>query len=357
MYIVTHRRLFFAIIGGIFALSVGAIIVFGLPRSIDFTGGSLVEVAYTGERPAIEELTEKVESLALGVISLRESGEQGIILRTRTLTIEEHEQVLKALGTEIKGNSGASTTTSTNAPPVQKISVKKENGKLVTTSSEAVVAATSTASTAAGTFTELRFNSIGPALGSELAIKALYALGAVTLAIVLYIAWAFRRVSRPVSSWVYGGIVVIILIHDVIVPAGFYAVLAHFTGAQVDSLFVVALLAILGYSVNDTIVIFDRVREHLHTNREHKVTEPFEETVGKSITETLGRSINTSVTVSLALIALIIFGASETVNFALVLLVGVVAGTYSSILLAAPLLVPLAKRFARSPEEDKGVKK
>ncbi len=353
MYIATHRRFFFALIGGIFALSVGAIMVFGLPRSIDFTGGSLVEVAYTGERPPIEELTEKVESLALGIISLRESGEQGIILRTRTLSLEEHEQVLKALGTEVKGNTGASTTASTNAPQVQKISVKKENGKLVTTSSEPV-AATSTAS---GTFTELRFNSIGPALGNELATKALYALGAVTLAIMLYIAWAFRRVSRPVSSWVYGGIVVVILIHDVIIPAGFYAVLAHFTGAQVDSLFVVALLAILGYSVNDTIVIFDRVREHLHTNREHKVVEPFEETVGKSITETLGRSINTSVTVSLALIALIIFGATETVNFALVLLVGVIAGTYSSILLAAPLLIPLATRYAREPEVTKNAKK
>lgn len=355
MYIVTHRRIFFAITAGLLALAIGAIVVFGLPRSIDFTGGSLVEVAYTGERPPLEELTEKIESLALGVISLRESGESGIILRTRTLTIEEHEQVLKALGTEVEGKNGAAAATSTAKTEMQLVTVKKENGKLVPAAAEPYTAST-TASTD-DTFTELRFNSIGPALGSELATKALYALGAVTLAIMLYIAWAFRRVSRPVSSWVYGGIVVIILIHDVIVPAGFYAILAHFTGAQVDSLFVVALLAILGYSVNDTIVIFDRVREHLHTNREHKVEEPFEETVGKSITETLGRSINTSVTVSLALIALIIFGAAETVNFALVLLVGVIAGTYSSILLAAPLLVPLAKRFARPIEDAKDSKK
>jgi preprotein translocase subunit SecF len=318
MYIVTHRTLFFSITGAILALSLGAIAFFGLPLSIDFTGGSLVEVSYTSARPALDSLTHTVQQLALGEVSLRESGTNGVILRTRTLTPAEHLQVLSALGTE----QMSSSTTAT--------------------------------STAAAAFTELRFNSIGPSLGTELAKKALYALGAVILAIMLYIAWAFRRVSRPVSSWTYGLIVVVILFHDVIVPAGFYAILCHFTGAQVDSLFVVALLAILGYSVNDTIVIFDRVREHLHTNEHAKLVEPFELTVGKSVTETLGRSINTSLTVVLALMALILFGGKETVNFAIVLLVGVIAGTYSSILLAAPLLIPLAKRFGKT---DSGKKK
>ncbi len=313
MYIVNHRTLFFTITGVILAIAIGAIALFGLPRSIDFTGGSLVEVSYTGTRPSLETLTQDVRQLALGEISLRESGDAGVILRTRTLTPAEHEQVLTALG------SHAATTTE-----------------------------------AAASLTELRFNSIGPSLGSELAKKAFYALGAVIIAIMLYIAWAFRRVSRPVSSWTYGFIVVVILFHDIIIPAGFYAILAHFTGAQVDALFVVALLAILGYSVNDTIVIFDRVREHLHTNEEAKLVEPFEETVGKSVTETLGRSINTSLTVVLALMALILFGSKETVNFAIVLLIGVVAGTYSSILLAAPLLVPLSKRFKVT---DTGTKK
>jgi preprotein translocase subunit SecF len=325
MYIVTHRKFFFAITGALFAIAVGAIAILGLPLSIDFTGGSLVEVEYTTERPAVEELTHNVEQLALGAISLRESGETGVILRTRTLTPAEHDQVLRALGTQARSTTTVATSTT----------------------------ATSTVAATGAEFTELRFNSIGPALGSELAKKALYALGAVTLAIMLYIAWAFRRVSRPVSAWVYGGIVVVILIHDVIVPAGFYAILAHFTGSQVDALFAVALLAILGYSVNDTIVIFDRVREHLHTNEERKVVEPFEETVGKSVTETLGRSINTSLTVALALLALVFFGSDETVHFALVLLIGVIAGTYSSILLAAPLLLPLAERFAEKPHAGK----
>ena len=165
---------------------------------------------------------------------------------------------------------------------------------------------------------------------------------------MLYIAWAFRKVSKPVTSWAYGVAVILILVHDLLVPAGFYAVLAHFTGAQIDTLFVVALLAILGYSVNDTIVIFDRVREHLAKNEKVGANQSFDEVVGRSITETLGRSINTSLTVVLALVALALFGSPVTLNFSLVLLAGVIAGTYSSILLAAPLLVPFAKVFTRN---------
>jgi preprotein translocase subunit SecF len=130
---------------------------------------------------------------------------------------------------------------------------------------------------------------------------------------------------------------------DIIVPTGFYAVLCHFTGAQVDVLFVVALLALLGYCVNDVIIVFDRVREHLRVNEEKNIKQPFEEAVGQAITETIGRSINTSLTVVLALLALIFLGAEVTRNFALVLLVGVVIGTFSSIARSAPLLIPIAK--------------
>jgi preprotein translocase subunit SecF len=338
MYIVSRRRLFFTITGIILALALGSIAVFGLPLSIDFTGGSLVEVAYKDARPALPELTSRINNLALGETSLRESGTNGVILRSRTLTPSEHQAVLQALAPTHAATAGISSTTASS-----------------TATSMASTTASSTA--AVPSMTELRFNSIGPSLGSELAKKALWALVAVIAAIMFYIAWAFRQVSRPVSSWVYGFIVVVILFHDVIVPAGFYALLCHFTGAQVDSLFAVALLAILGYSVNDTIVIFDRVREHLHYNDEHKIAEPFEQTVGKSIRETLGRSINTSLTIALALLALVFFGAHETINFALVLLVGVIAGTYSSILLAAPLLVPLAERYAKPASTGKGKKK
>lgn len=303
MYIVNHRTIFFTITGIILAIAIGSIAIFGLPLSIDFTGGSLVEVTYTSStRPALATLQKELAPLSLGEVSLLDSGTNNITLRARTLSPTEHTQIL---------------------------SILSQNG--------------------ADPLTEDRFTSIGPSLGQELSAKAVWALLAVIAAIVLYIAWAFRRVSKPVSSWGYGFTVVLILIHDIIVPTGFYALVCHFTGAQVDSLFVVALLAILGYSVNDTIVIFDRVREHLNRNTHAHIDEPFDQLVGNAITETLGRSINTSLTVVLALLALAFVGPAATINFAIVLLVGVVAGTYSSILLAAPLLVPLANKFSKVP--------
>jgi preprotein translocase subunit SecF len=184
-------------------------------------------------------------------------------------------------------------------------------------------------------------------------MKALYAIGAVILAIMLYIAWAFRRVSRPVPNWGYGIIAVLMLMIDIIVPAGFYAIYCHFTGAQVDTLFIVALLALMGYCVNDVIIIFDRVREHLHDNEEHNVKEPFDVTVGKSITQTLGRSINTALTVVLALLSLMFIGGTATQNFAIVMLVGVVAGTFSSVCRSAPLLIPIAERFSNTNKPTK----
>ncbi len=295
MFVVRHRKFFFILTGVLLAGSILATIIIPPKLSIEFTGGSLLEVAYEGERPALETVRERIGVVDLGEPSVRESGERAITLRTRTLSPEERTTLLSALSVN-------------GAEPV----------------------------------TELRFNSIGPSLGNELAIKALYAILAVTFAIVLYIAFAFRGVSRPVPGWGYGLIAVFMLAIDIIVPTGFYAIYAYFTGAQFDSLFVIALLALLGYCVNDVIVIFDRVREHLRNNQEQKVKETFEVTVGKSIDETMGRSINTGMTVVLALLALVIFGSEATRNFALVMMVGVAAGTFSSITRSAPLLIPIA---------------
>lgn len=301
MYIVKYRSFFFWLTGLILAGAIGSLVFFGLPLSIDFTGGSLVEVSYLEERPTIDAVKERVSAAGIADASVRAAGETNVVVRTHSLSPQEHEALLGAL-----------------APA-----------------------------------TEVRFSSISPSLGSELAIKALYALGVVTLAIMLYIAFVFRKVSKPVPSWGYGIVVVVMLAIDVIVPAGFFAAWAHFTGAQADALFVVALLALLGYCVNDVIVIFDRVREHLKWNEEKKLADPkapeeaFEVTIGKSIDETLGRSINTSVTVALALLAIIVFGAEETRNFALVMMVGVIIGTFSSVTRSAPLLIPIAQWFQK----------
>lgn len=299
MYIVTHRKLFFWITGLILAAAIGAIVAWGLPLGIDFTGGTLMQVKYEKEAPAGAIIEEQVKSAAdLGVVAIRSAGDNAISIRTRTMTPAEHEAVLAALS--------------------------------------------KTAST-----TELGYTSVGPALGSQFTNKAVWAILAVVLVIVLYIAFAFRQVSRPVPSWGYGLIVIAMLAIDLIVPTGFFAALAHFTGVQVDSLFIVALLALLGYCVNDVIVIFDRIREHLAKNERENIKESFEETIGKSINETLTRSINTALTVVLALLALIHFGAAATREFALVMLVGVVAGTFSSICRSAPLLIPIAKWFVK----------
>ncbi|HEY0010897.1 MAG TPA: protein translocase subunit SecF [Candidatus Paceibacterota bacterium] len=295
MFIVNHRSFFFWLTGLFLVASVAALILIPPRLSIEFTGGTLLEVAYTAERMPREDATTRLEALGLPEVSVRESGANNLTVRTHALTPAEHDTVIAALSGE-------------GAYPL----------------------------------TELRFNSIGPSLGQELATKALYAIGAVTLAIMLYIAFAFRKVSRPVPAWGYGIIAVAMLAIDIIVPAGFFAVYAFFTGAQVDTLFVVALLALMGYCINDVIVIFDRIREHLKANEDGEIEEPFERTVGKSITETLGRSINTSLTVALALLAIILFGSESVRTFALVMLVGVIIGTFSSIARSAPLLIPVA---------------
>jgi len=306
MYIVHHRSLFFWITGIILAAAIGAILFYGLPRSIDFTGGSLIQIGYQNDRPALSDIQNKIAVVPLGSVSVRASGTNDVSIRTRTLTPAEHEAILSVLTQD----TSADSTISPQA-------------------------------------TELSFTSIGPTLGGQFENKALLAILAVVLVIVIYIAFAFRKVSRPVPSWGYGLTVIAMLAIDLIVPTGFYAVFCHFTGAEVDALFIVALLALLGYCVNDIIVIFDRIREHLAKNEKTGLKESFEDTVGKSISETMTRSINTALTVVLALLVLILVGAPATKNFALVMLVGVAAGTFSSICRSAPLLIPLAQKFAK----------
>lgn len=166
----------------------------------------------------------------------------------------------------------------------------------------------------------------------------------VIVAIVLYIAFAFRKVSRPVSSFKYGLITVAALAHDVVIPTGVFAYLGKYYGVEIDALFITALLTILGFSVHDTIVVFDRVRENIKISKQG---EDFEQTVGSSVSQTIGRSINTSLTVVLVLLALYFFGGESTKYFSLALIIGVVVGTYSSIFIASPLLATVYKRQDR----------
>lgn len=289
--VIKHRKIPFAISGLVFAASVVVLLVFGLKPGIDFTGGSLLEVSFTGERPTVQEVQESLGDLGLSSVLAQPADEDAMIIKTQFLTEDQHQELLAALRT----------------------SFETEEGKVL----------------------EDRVDVIGPAISSQLRTRSMYAAIAVVLAIILYVAYAFRRVSRPVKSWKYGMAAIVALVHDVTITMAVFSLLGHFLGVEVDIPFVVALLTILGYSVNDTIVVFDRIRENLI----HDGPDRFAETVNRGVNETLVRSINTSVTTLIVLFSLFIFGGDSIHFFSLALIIGVALGTYSSIFLASPLLV------------------
>lgn len=184
------------------------------------------------------------------------------------------------------------------------------------------------------TFKELQFNSVGPSIGQELKSKSFNATAIVFVMIILYISWAFAKVSKPVASWKYGVAAIIALIHDILFTLGVFSVLGHFYGVEINTPFIAAVLTVLGYSVSDTIIVFDRIRENLP-----KSHEDFENTVNRSVNQTLTRSINTSFSAVLALLSILFFGGSTIKDFALALVIGIGIGTYSSIFIASPVLV------------------
>lgn len=292
MFVVNFRKIFVSISVVLILASLGAIGFLGLKPAIDFTGGTLIEISH-GEATQ-GDIAGVVNQVAEGEASVRPTTE-GFIVRTATLTPEQ----LTRVETEL-------------------LALEKN-------------------------VDVLRVSTIGPSLGDELFRKALIAIGLVSLGILFFIAIAFWRVSKPVSSWVYGLVTLLTLAHDVLIPAGVFALLGFFLNVEVGALFVVALLTVLGYSVNDTIVVLDRVRENLRLNKEAEKHEDFERTVGRSLTQTYARSINTSLTTIVVLLALFFFGGSQTEDFALALLIGVMAGAYSSIFFASPLLVMIEK--------------
>jgi preprotein translocase subunit SecF len=288
MFIIKNKFVFLTISAIIVLASIASVLVYGLRLSIDFKGGTLLEVSYTDTRPETALVMPVLKADKIDEPIVQQVGEKNLSIKSAPLTEE------------------------TRAKLVQDLTL---GGKYP--------------------LKETSFTSIGPSVGRELTHKAVTAIIVVVIAIVLYIAFAFRGVSKPVSSWKYGLIAIATLVHDVAIPAGVFALLGHFVGAEVDTLFVVALLTVLGISVSDTIVVFDRIRENL----KHKIAPTFSETVGKSLSQTFVRSINTSLTVILVLLSLYFFGPAATKNFALVLIVGMFFGTYSSIFVASPLLV------------------
>lgn len=281
-----YYKFWFTISGLILVFGIVSLSVFGLKLGIDFRGGSLTELQFN-QAYDIAKVRSTLDSQNVKNYQLQTSGSNDLLIKTENLDKDKHDQMESALRKEV------------------------------------------------GDFKEVRYDSIGPVVGNELKKNALYQLALVSLGIVLYIGYAFRKVSKPVTSWRFGWAAVIALVHDLLFVLGFFSLLGHFKGVEVDSLFVTAMLTVLGFSVHDTIVVFDRIRENLKVY----AGESIEYVVNHSIAQTIVRSLNTSLTVLFVLLTLLLFGGDTIRYFVLALFVGIIVGTYSSIFIASPVLV------------------
>lgn len=314
--IIQKRKIWLTISTILVVLSIVSLSIWQLNFGIDFTGGALLELEFKNERPSNAQIEEKLsDDLDLGSLVVQPVDSQGLILRFQDISEDKHQEILSHLEelvrTEEKEDTGLEIETTTSTEDVV-IEVNPDKSNIE----------------------ELRFDSVGPSIGAELKEKSITAMLVVLVAIVFYIAWAFRKVSKPVASWKFGITAIIALFHDVVITLGIFSLLGYLYNIEVNTAFVAAILTVLGYSVNDTIVVFDRIRENLP-----KSHEDFENTVNVSVNQTIQRSINTSVTTLLVLLSILFFGGATIRDFILALSIGVLIGTYSSIFLASPVLV------------------
>ena len=290
MNFVKYRKIYFIFSGLIIIGSLVFLVIFGLKAGIDFTGGSILELEFKTERPSNPEIRELLKEFDLGDFSLQPANEKGLILRMKDISEDVHQQILEKL---------------------------KVNGELE----------------------EKRFESIGPVIGRELKEKTKILIAFSLLSIVFYIAIAFRKVQKPVSSWQYGIASLFILSHDILIPLGIFALLGKFYQIQMTIPIICALLTVVGYAVNNVVVVYDRLRENLLKTLQRDIFLGFEETANRAINQTLTRQINTSLTTLFPLMSIFFLGGETLKYFALTLILGIVAGTYSSIFLAVPILV------------------
>ncbi len=283
----TKYSIFYYIFSGILIIAaIVSLCMFGLKFGIEFVGGSNMEVSFQNQRPSNEAIQNTLKSFNLGDITVQPTGSNDAVLQFKGVDEATHQQILTALDSSFK-------------------------------------------------VSEKSFQYIGPSIGQELRNKTELAIALALLAITLYIAFAFRKVSKPVSSWKYSITSLIALFHNVLVPLGMFSLLGRFCNVEITVPIIAALLTILGFSVHDTIVVFDRIRENIL----RRGMGQFEDTVNWSLTQTLGRSISTVLTVEFVLVSLYFFGGETLKYFALALIVGITAGAYSSIFIASPLLV------------------
>jgi preprotein translocase subunit SecF len=294
MNIIGKRNIFLGFSGTVVLLSLVAILFLGLKPGIDLKGGTQWEVAFGNQNVSEDAIVASIGKVTPGAeVSAKKTSDGSFIIRLGDVSEEQHQAYLGVL---------------------------KSFGEV----------------------SEKNFSSIGPTVGSELRRRSLWAIVAVMFGISLYIAYAFRKVSDPIKSWKYGVVTLVTLLHDVIIPAGLLALLGWWQGIEIDTNFIVALLVVMGFSVHDTIVVFDRIRENLIVKRNQKMT--LEQIINHSVNETFVRSVNTSLTLIIVLIATLILGPASLFYFVLTILVGTIFGTYSSIFVASPLLFLWGRR-------------
>jgi len=285
-----YTKVYYIFSGVLILASLISLLIFGLRFSIDFSGGSILEVNFEN-RPENQIIQEKLKDLNLGEMVVQPTGEKGVIMRMKEIDEDIHQQIISRL---------------------QEIQPKIE---------------------------EKRFESIGPVIGKELRQKTIILIIVSLAALLIYITIAFRKISRPLSSWQYGIISIIALFFDVLIPVGVFAFLGKLYNVQFSIPIVIALLTLLGYTINDKVVVFDRVRENLLKTK----GGDFNACVNQSLNQILVRSISTGSCTLLVLLAIFFFGGETLKYFSLTLIIGIIVGTYSSLFLASPLLVSWQK--------------
>ena len=285
-----YAKVYYIFSGVLILASLISLLIFGLRFSIDFSGGSILEVNFEN-RPENQIIQEKLKDLNLGEMVVQPTGEKGVIMRMKEIDEDIHQQIISRL---------------------QEIQPKIE---------------------------EKRFESIGPVIGKELRQKTIILIIVSLAALLIYITIAFRKISRPLSSWQYGIISIIALFFDVLIPVGVFAFLGKLYNVQFSIPIVIALLTLLGYTINDKVVVFDRVRENLLKTK----GGDFNACVNQSLNQILVRSISTGSCTLLVLLAIFFFGGETLKYFSLTLIIGIIVGTYSSLFLASPLLVSWQK--------------
>ena len=295
--IIQNRKYTYIFSGLLTVASVIALLLWGLRFGIDFEGGTTLEASLAKEGGiSVDQLREDLTGKSFPGLSIQTLTSGNVLIQYGVVEGGGSDTVLDVLHSQDEG------------------------AKIVDT------------------------RTVGGVISGEMRGNSIQAVIAAIIGIALYIAWAFRKVTRPISSWLFGAGALIALVHDVVITLGVFSVLGHFHGVEVDVPFIAALLTILGYSIHDTIVVYDRVRENIFR---YGRQEDFETVVNRSLNETLVRSMNTSMTVIVVLLAILLFGGASIFYFSLALLVGITAGTYSSIFVASALLVTMENRLRR----------